>query len=638
MLGVAAVCAAVLPGSGGAFRGANGQIAFATDRDGNSEIYLVAQGGGTASNRTLDASSDRNPAWSPDGTKIAFTSNRSGTDQIYVMGATSGAATNLTSAAAADQAAWSPNGAKLAFTRSNEIFTMNADGTGQTNITNNGAVDQDPAWSPDGTKIAFSSNRSGNFEIYVMNTDGTGLVRLTNSAVDDKEPAWSPDGTRIAFTSVPVATDEIYVMNADGSSQIRLTNNAFDDSSPSWSPDGTRIAFASNDPNAEIYTMNPDGTQLVRLTTDAATDTSPDWGASLANTVAPAAPSGTARDGSTLTASTGTWSGVTPITFAYSWQRCNSMGASCASIGVSSLTYALVSADVGSTIRVVVTATNTDGSTSALSVATAVIGVLAPTNSSLPTISGTSMTGQVLSASTGTWVGTTPLAFTYQWKHCDSGGNACADIGGAVNPTYTAAPADEGGTLRVAVTASNSAGSSTALSSPSALIATPIPANTVLPTATGTTLVSQTLTATTGTWTGLTPFTFTYQWQRCDTAGATCSPITGATFSSYSLVPADIGSTIRVAVRATNASGSTQVASLQTSVVTAAAPVSTVDAGHLRIAHSRQCPDDDERHVDRNGADHLHVPVEALRFARPVLRLDHGCHGFDVHHRRRRRR
>ena len=491
------------------------------------------------------------------------------------MGATSGAATGLTSGAAADQAAWSPSGAKIAFTRSNEIFTMNADGSGQTNITNNVATDQDPAWSPDGTKIAFSSDRSGNFELYVMNTDGTGIVRLTNSLGTDKEPAWSPDGTRIAFTSARDGNDEIYVMNADGSSQLRLTNNSFSDSSPSWSPDGTRIAFSSNDSNADIYTMNPDGTQLVRLTTNAANDTSPDWGASLANTVAPAAPSGTARDGSTLTASPGTWSGVTPIDFAYNWLRCNSAGASCVSIGASDLTYTLVSADVGSTIRVAVTATNTDGSTSALSAATAVIAVLAPGNSSLPSVSGTSMTGQMLSASTGTWVGSTPLAFTYQWKRCDSGGNACVDIGGAVNPTYIAASADEGGTLRVAVTASNSAGSATALSAPGALITTPVPANTVLPNITGTALVFQALTATTGTWTGLTPLTYSYQWQRCDTGGGSCSQIAGATSSSYTLVVADITSTIRVAVRATNASGSTLVVSLPTLVVTAAAPKST---------------------------------------------------------------
>ena len=71
-----------------------------------------------------------------------------------------------------------------------EVYVMNADGTGQTNRTNHGALDYLPAWSPDGTKIAFTSTRDGNYEIYVMNADGTKLTNLTNHLAADSSPDW----------------------------------------------------------------------------------------------------------------------------------------------------------------------------------------------------------------------------------------------------------------------------------------------------------------------------------------------------------------------------------------------------------------------------------------------------------------
>jgi len=142
------------------------------------------------------------------------------------------------------------------------------------NLTNNPAQDEWPAWSPDGSKILFLSASDGRGEIYVMNADGSGVTQLTTMGTAF-DPAWSPDGTKIAFDD----GNEIYVINADGSGLRNITNDpAHFDGTPVWSPDGSKIAFESNrDGNAEVYVMNADGSALHNLTNNPAIDFAPAW-------------------------------------------------------------------------------------------------------------------------------------------------------------------------------------------------------------------------------------------------------------------------------------------------------------------------------------------------------------------------
>jgi dipeptidyl aminopeptidase/acylaminoacyl peptidase len=146
------------------------------------------------------------------------------------------AATMLLAVAGPAAAAFPGQNGKIAFDGNYEVYVMNADGSGQQNLTRSPGVDVNPAFSPDGSKIAFASYRDGNYEIYVMNADGSDQRRLTGVPGFDLYPAFSPDGSKIAFASTRDVNSEIYVMNADGSGQANLSRAAGEDSEPSWQP------------------------------------------------------------------------------------------------------------------------------------------------------------------------------------------------------------------------------------------------------------------------------------------------------------------------------------------------------------------------------------------------------------------
>src|SRR6185437_14337044 len=151
------------------------------------------------------------------------------------------------------------------------------------------------------------------------------------------------------------------------------------------------------------------------------------------------------------------------------------------------------------------------------------------------------------------WSGTKPTSYAYEWQDCDGSGGGCVAIAGATGSTYTLVAYDQGHTIRVKVTGTSSAGSAAATSLPTALVQAvagvpTAPVNIGLPVVSGTAAVGQSLSTTNGTWTGTTPIAYAYKWQDCDSGGANCSVIAGATASTYTLTAADQGHTIRAVV------------------------------------------------------------------------------------------
>ncbi|MGA8488356.1 MAG: hypothetical protein WB684_14905, partial [Gaiella sp.] len=323
--------------------------------------------------------------------------------------------------------------------------------------------------------------------------------------------------------------------------------------------------------------------------------------------------SGASFEGSTLSTTTGTWSG-TSLAFGYQWVRCGADGglpdgSNCPSIpGATESSYTLVAADIGHRLRVQVTASNPAGTATAASNPSALVEqstTTGPPRSVVePSISGTLVLGRILFASIGTWAGETPISFAYQWMRCGADGGVsdasnCAAISGADTSTYTLATDDVGARLRIRITASNSLGMQTVASNATAAVqsssTTPsqAPTNTRSPLIFGLPVRGEQLTSSVGLWTGTTPLVFSYRWLRCpasggQASGSDCTAITGATGTQYELTADDVGRRIRVQVTARNTLGSATATSDATALVTATGsppppPPTPLPPGSIRL-------------------------------------------------------
>ena len=202
--------------------------------------------------------------------------------------------------------------------------------------------------------------------------------------------------------------------------------------------------------------------------------------------------------------------------------------------------------------------------------------LVAPVNTVRPALSGTAREGQTVTTSTGTWTGTAPITYAFSWRRCDASGSNCVTIPAANSQSYVIIPADVGSKLYALVTATNAAGSASQRSYLSGTVLGAPPLNTVRPALSGTARDGQTLSTSTGTWTGTAPITYAFSWRRCDASGSNCVTIPAANSQSYVIVPADIGSKLYALVTATNAAGSASQRSYLSGTVLGAPPLNTV--------------------------------------------------------------
>ena len=222
---------------------------------------------------------------------IVFASDRDGPRnwEIYAIQTDGSGLTNLTRAEGSDtEPAWSPDGTKIVFfgqrTGSDQIFVMSADGSNPVQLSDGTASDRCPAWSPDGTKIAFvsdrySTDRKGNDDLFLMNADGSNVVRLTDVIEYDLNPSWSHDGRFLLFSSSREGAEEVFLMKSDGDLQTRLTvTDDFYEWEPVCSPDGLGLAFAGGRGRKyDIYIVDRTWRNLVNLTNDEHQNRHPSW-------------------------------------------------------------------------------------------------------------------------------------------------------------------------------------------------------------------------------------------------------------------------------------------------------------------------------------------------------------------------
>ncbi len=196
--------------------GGQGQIAFASDRSGSVQIWVMGVDGSNPTQVTQMQDGACEPSWSPDGLRLVFVSPCAGKQEQY---------------------------------KGSSLFIINIDGSGLVSLATTPGGDYEPTWSPDGAQIAFVSLRDGRPHIYLYHLADNSVTLVSPAPVYDRQPAWSPDGSQLAFTTSRQGQAQIWIVQADGSSPREFSLLDLGPATmPAWSPDGNVILFARGSP------------------------------------------------------------------------------------------------------------------------------------------------------------------------------------------------------------------------------------------------------------------------------------------------------------------------------------------------------------------------------------------------------
>ena len=479
------------------------------------------------------------------------------------------------------------------------------------------------AWNPVGSSYAYVWQRSfdggaswtaivgATGSTYTAGASDLGArLRVTVTATNPYgvASATSADVGAVA-SGAPLNTNPPVISGTPRRGQVLTVNSA-------WSPGGTTYAYqwqrstdgttwANIGANASSYTL----TTAERETRVRVTVTATNAYGQVSVTSAPIGPvvwdppvntappsiAGTTQRTFTLTAFSGAWDGL-GNTISYQWQRdgTNIPGATAS-------TYKLTKDDEGARVRVLVTASNVDGTVERASDASiAPISPFPPANVAAPVVTGTPQRSRTLSASRGTWTGPDNM-YGYQWQR--DFGEGFVDIAGAIGAAYTLTVNDVDAAVRVVVTATNPDATIFEASEPTTPVLAAGPRNVAPPTVSGTARRGLTLTGSAGSWDGI-GNAYAYQWQRDGV------DIAGATVSTYTLTTDDVGAQVRLRVTVTNPDGSATATSTPTAIVDERAAGQHRPAGDHR--HRAAWRDADRRagHVDRQ-RQHVRLPVAA---------------------------
>ncbi len=249
-------------------------VAFASNRDGNWEIYVGKADGSEQRRVTYTVNAiDVDPMWSPTGNYIAYESARDGNWELYMVDVASGAEFRLTDNPANDiNPFWSPDGSKIVFQSDRDglwqIYELDVASGAERRLSDGTGDDHDPAYSFDGAQIAFRSYRDGdNSVIYVMDADGGNVTRISDPAADASNHVWSSDDQLLAYQAFGADGEDMDVYVYDfASGQTRLiTDNDVPDYAPTWYCDGHTLVFTSDvladeehPANSNLFATNAD--------------------------------------------------------------------------------------------------------------------------------------------------------------------------------------------------------------------------------------------------------------------------------------------------------------------------------------------------------------------------------------------